>query len=171
MNIKTNFKIDNWRYAVFEFKIGEEFPEIVEFLTLVEKEFDITVEKYENKIKTDLETLVNEQNITTVVIGNRRTDPYSEHLLPIQKSSEGWPDFIRVHPILDWEYSEIWRFIHFFKIKTWSLYEQGYTSLGKVHNTRKNPYLIVSPTEDGTTEYLPAWFLEDETKERESRIV
>ena len=129
----------------------------------------ITIERYENKIKVDLEVLIREQNITTVVIGNRRTDPYSEHLLPIQKSSEGWPDFTRVHPILDWEYSEIWKFIHYFKIKVCTLYEQGYTSLGKMHNTIKNPYLMIPSSEEGNNEYNPAWMLEDETKERESR--
>ena len=37
----SNFKIDKCRYAVFEFSIDEEFPEIIEFLKQTEKDHDI----------------------------------------------------------------------------------------------------------------------------------
>lgn len=170
MELKANFKIDKWCYAFFEFSTEDEFPEIIDFCRNVEKENGITIEKYENKIRKDLEVLVNEHNVTTVLVGNRRTDPYSEHLLPIQKSSEGWPDFTRVHPVLDWDYSEVWRYILHFKVKVCTLYEQGYTSLGKTHNTRRNPYLMIPSSGEGPTEYYPAWFLKDGTKERDCRV-
>lgn len=128
------------------------------------------MEKYENKIKIDLERMVDTEEITTILIGNRRTDPYSEHLKHVDKSSEGWPDFTRIHPLLDWDYPEIWKFINFFKFKVCSLYEQGYTSLGRIHNTRKNPHLMKPSNGEGPPEFYPAWFLKDGSKERESRV-
>jgi FAD synthetase len=48
-----------------------------------------------------------------------------------------------------------------------SLYDLGYTSLGEVHNTIKNPFLKYEL--DGIELYKPAYMLEDEDKERESR--
>ena len=50
------------------------------------------------------------------------------------------------------------------------LYEQGYTSLGKIHNTRHNPYLMIPSSGDCPAEYYPAWFLKDGTKERDWRV-
>ena len=114
---KENLKVDQCRYAYFEYKEEEEFKEIIEYCQDIEKEYSLTIEKYENNIKNDLEYLVNEENVTTILIGNRRTDPYSQKLKPIEKSSEGWPDFTRVHPILDWDYNDVWKFINFFKFK------------------------------------------------------
>lgn len=126
-------------------------------MTQFEKDQGISVEKYTNKIKEDLEMLVNEQGVTTVILGNRRTDPYSDSLKAVQKSTDGWPDFMRIHPILDWTYNEVWKFIKFFNFSICSLYGEGYTSLGLVSNTRKNPYLLKSTTAEGVYEYYPAW--------------
>jgi len=49
-----------------------------------------------------------------------------------------------------------------------SLYDEGYTSLGEMDNTIKNPYLRYE-TQDGKIEYAPAYTLKCEEHERESR--
>lgn len=52
------------------------------------------------------------------------------------------------------------------------LYDEGYTSLGEMDNTIKNPHLRVVKTNDAGEEiesYLPAFALKDEEDERESR--
>ena len=74
-------------------------------------------------------------------MGNRRTDPSSSDLKIICHSSPGWPDFMRVFPILDWNYHDVWVFLKGYDLAYCSLYDEGYTSLGDKHNTIKNPYL------------------------------
>jgi 3'-phosphoadenosine 5'-phosphosulfate sulfotransferase (PAPS reductase)/FAD synthetase len=102
-------------------------------------------------------------------MGNRRSDPWSRDLEAICKSSPGWPDFYRVFPILDWEYHDVWHFLRNYEQHYCSLYDLGYTSLGEMDNTIKNPYLKVEHS-DGKVEYLPAYALKSEDHERDSRV-
>jgi FAD synthetase len=80
-------------------------------------------------------------------MGNRRTDPYSQDLQPFTQSSEGWPDFMRVFPILEWDYRSVWQFLRSFDLPYCSLYDQGFTSLGEKHNSQPNAALKVAETE------------------------
>jgi len=102
-------------------------------------------------------------------MGNRRSDPWSRDLEPITKSSPGWPEFMRVFPILDWNYSQVWQFLRQYEQPYCSLYDEGYTSLGEMDNSQKNPHLR-EEMENGTVRYKPAYMLDDEDKERESRV-
>jgi FAD synthetase len=88
-------------------------------------------------------------------MGNRRTDPWSQNLDYICPSSQGWPSFTRVFPILDWNYHEVWQYLKSYELIYCVLYDQGYTSLGEIHNSQKNPYLKI----EGKEEYLPAFNL------------
>ena len=71
---------------------------------------------------------------------------------------------MRVNPILDWTYSEIWYFIRMLQLPYCVLYDQGYTSIDHKLNTVKNKHLI-----DQNGKELPAWMLEDQMSERHSR--
>lgn len=110
-------------------------------------------------------SIVKEYDTKAVIMGNRRTDPYSSDLSLITPSSEGWAPFFRINPLLDWSYKDIWDFIMLFNLPYCPLYDKGYTSLGGISNTLPNQELI---KEDGT--YLPARYLNDESKERCGRI-
>jgi FAD synthetase len=112
--------------------------------------------------------LIDTENVKAIVMGNRRSDPWSRDLEVVCKSSPGWPDFYRVFPILDWTYSTVWSFLRIFEMPYCCLYDQGYTSLGEIDNTQKNPHLKVESEEE--TVYLPAYNLKNEEHERESRI-
>lgn len=76
-----------------------------------------------------------------------------------------WPQFMRVSPILDWHYSDIWDYIYTFQVPACKLYELGYTSLGNTKNTSKNPYLLQNDSKDGSC-YYPAYKLLNENLER-----
>lgn len=71
---------------------------------------------------------------------------------------------MRVNPILDWTYEDIWEFIVKTKIGYCSLYNVGYTSVGNTQNTIKNDSLKGS---DG--EFVPAFHLKDTNSERKGR--
>jgi FAD synthetase len=77
------------------------------------------------------------------------------------------PPFMRVNPILDWHYGHIWHFLRRYELPYCSLYDKGYTSLGKVDDTLPNPALA---RPDGSGEYYPAYMLQDWTQERAGRI-
>ncbi|KAI7868790.1 hypothetical protein BDF14DRAFT_1790918 [Spinellus fusiger] len=97
-----------------------------------------------------------------VFVGIRRNDPYAETLTHFDMTDKHWPQFMRVHPIIDWTYKDIWDFLLKLGIPYCSLYDQGYTSLGSMENTQPNPQL---KDELGST-FKPAYLLKDELYER-----
>ena len=78
-----------------------------------------------------------------------------------------WPRVMRVHPVLDWAFPQVWSFIRGLSLPYPSLYDQGYTSLGNPDNTRPNPALAYN--EGGEQRHRPAYMLEDSSLERQGR--
>ncbi|KAB8297750.1 hypothetical protein EYC80_001552 [Monilinia laxa] len=92
----------------------------------------------------------------------------------------GWPRFMRVHPVIDWHYREIWGFIRHLQIPYCPLYDQGYTSLGGTTDTHPNPVLVASDDDDDddseaadgktpTRKFKPAYELVEDMEERLGR--
>jgi FAD synthetase len=102
-------------------------------------------------------------------MGNRSTDPYSSQLNKFQMTDKGWPQVMRVFPILDWSYAEVWQVMLALSIDYCSLYDQGYTSLGNPENTSRNPALEYKDHQ-GETSYKPAHTLQDGSEERAGRL-
>lgn len=82
-------------------------------------------------------------------------------------TSAGWPDMMRVNPILRWSYSTVWAYLRSTGLPYCSLYDDGYTSLGSTADTLPNPGLQ-HPDDPWT--FLPAWELADGTSERDGRV-
>lgn len=146
---------------------ADTFPEIDEFVKECEREYGLDMEVSTETMKNALQKyLEHHRGVKAVFVGIRRADPWSENLKYMQKTDHGWPDFMRVHPVIDWEYDEIWQFLRLLKIPYCSLYDHGYTSLGSIKTTVPNPGL---QRDDGS--YRPAYELEDPTSERIGRNV
>jgi hypothetical protein len=69
---------------------------------------------------------------------SRSGDPNAEGQEYFCPSSAGWPPFMRINPILDWTYHDVWTFLRATGVSYCHLYDVGYTSLGGVHNTLPN---------------------------------
>lgn len=133
-------------------------------------------------------------HLKAILVGIRRTDPYGSELLHFQKTDHGWPDFMRVHPVIDWHYADIWNFLRILGIPYCVLYDLGYTSLGGTTNTVPNPDLKLENTNDEKNNniikeygngnehknnekninqqlyFRPAYELQDELQERKGRF-
>jgi len=146
------------------------FPEIDEYIDQAKKLYDLDLITISEPMKEALKYFLEQRNnLRAISVGVRRTDPYSEHLQPFTPTDKDWPDFMRVLPIINWNYDDVWTFLLRLNVPYCSLYEQGYTSLGGTNNTIKNPALKIEC--DGDEEkYEPAYKLKDGNLERLGRI-
>ncbi|KAF5392821.1 hypothetical protein D9757_000829 [Collybiopsis confluens] len=85
-------------------------------------------------------------DISGILIGTRRTDPHGNKISFRCPTDEGWPEFDRVNPIINWSYANVWTFLRQLNIPYCKLYDEGYTSLGSTYNTFPNPALLVTPS-------------------------
>ncbi|ONH64669.1 putative FAD synthase [Cyberlindnera fabianii] len=134
-----------------------QFPELVTFINDTTRQYSLHLDQYNTTLKEGFEEYLDKHTqIKTIIVGTRRTDPYARGLKDIQRTDSGWPDFVRVHPVVDWRYDEVWCFLLRANISYCSLYDQGFTSLGGVDTTIRNPYLL----DKETGQYNPAYMLE-----------
>ncbi|KAG6034028.1 hypothetical protein E4U40_004462 [Claviceps sp. LM458 group G5] len=143
------------------------FPEVEEFVTRTTKEYRLDLARYALPMRRALEAYREDKpSVKAIFMGTRRTDPHCEFLTPFAQTDKGWPQFMRVNPILDWHYVDIWTFIRCLDVPFCSLYQQGYSSLGGVTNTRPNPALAIDAQ---GTEFRPAYELVRDDEERLGR--
>ncbi|KAL9126423.1 MAG: hypothetical protein Q9217_004515 [Psora testacea] len=108
------------------------------------------------------------QQIKGIFVGTRRTDPHGANLSPFDPTDRGWPPFMRIHPVLEWQYGEIWSFLRYLEVEYCELYYEGYTSLGGVGDTHPNPALRYWDA-GGKERFKPAFQLEEDSEERLGR--
>lgn len=145
-----------------------EFPQLSEFISGISSKYNLEMRKLKGSQKSGLEQLKAEQpSIVAVFMGSRSTDPAGRFMKSnSQWTDKDWPHFFRVCPVFDLTYTEVWKALRGLNIPYCSLYDRGYTSLGKLKKTHQNPALLV-PGE--TDKYLPAFRLENDCLERLSR--
>ena len=49
------------------------------------------------------------RGVRAVFVGTRRTDPHGALLTHFDETDADWPRFMRIHPVIDWHYREVWR--------------------------------------------------------------
>ncbi|KAI9170842.1 putative FAD synthase [Paramyrothecium foliicola] len=144
------------------------FPEVDSFVASSAAEYHLEVARYVLPMRKGLEVYLGDRpNVRAIFVGTRRTDPHGENLKHFDPTDAGWPDFMRVHPVIDWHYTEIWAFIRHLGIDYCPLYDQGYTSLGGTKDTHPNPQLKKGG--DKGNGFRPAYELTADDEERLGR--
>lgn len=147
-------------------KVADPFPQVDDFVAECAKEYPLDIYADNLPMKGALANYLHKNpHVKAIYVGIRRADPYGESLKYIQRTDHGWPDFIRIHPVLEWTYTQIWEFLIQTGVSYCSLYDAGYTSLGGVTTTVRNPELA---NDDGS--YRPAHSMKDGSKERVGRF-
>ena len=72
------------------------------------------------------------RGVKAVFVGTRRTDPHGALLTHFDETDADWPRFMRIHPVIDWHYREVWR-VSFSSVTAEA---EAYKEVGK--NMKKN---------------------------------
>ncbi|KAL2869223.1 FAD synthase [Aspergillus lucknowensis] len=152
----------------------DSFPAVEEFVRTSELYYHLDLLKYttcppDSTLKSCFQDYLDRNpTVKAIFVGTRRSDPYGEKLDYFARTDSGWPDFMRIHSVVDWRYAEIWAFIKCLDLDYCILYDQGYTSLGGVKDTLPNPRLLMRDVMDGRR-YQPAHVLTEDEDERLGR--
>ncbi|KAM0826362.1 hypothetical protein ACQ4PT_068937 [Festuca glaucescens] len=142
------------------------FPEINSFTYETVSTYGLPLETIGLDFKSGLEGLLKKKPTKAIFIGTRIGDPNAVGQEQFSPSSPGWPPFMRVNPILDWSYRDVWSFLLTCKVKYCSLYDEGYTSIGSIYDTVPNALLCDS---SNGKSFRPAYMLSDGRLERAGR--
>ncbi|KAL7627303.1 3'-phosphoadenosine 5'-phosphosulfate sulfotransferase [Parahypoxylon ruwenzoriense] len=148
------------------------FPEVDAFVASTSAAYHLDLTTSSEPMKPALtDYLRTRPQVKAVFVGTRRTDPHGAALSFFDKTDAGWPPFMRVHPVIDWHYREVWGFIRALGIPYCPLYDKGYTSLGGTDDTHPNPALLRDQNTakaNGQT-FRPAYELVEDKEERLGR--
>lgn len=141
------------------------FPELEDFIQSSVTRYNLDLKSVNGpNFKEALKNFKNETTVSHIFMGTRSTD-LVKPISFFEPTDPGWPEFIRVNPLLNWSYHQIWSFLRDLEVPYCSLYDKGYTSIGTAKNTFVNPKLK-DPSGNG---YFPAYMLSDPQDERQGR--
>jgi len=151
--------------VTFFFDKPDDFPEVVEFTKEINAMYSLDMKIYNSDFFTGLKDLLDTTPIKAIFLGTRKGDPNAGDQQIFSPSSPGWPVFMRINPIMDWSYHDVWEFLTLCDLPYCCLYDRGYTSLGSVDKTFPNAALARA---DGY--FSPAHMLQDPKLERSGRV-
>jgi FAD synthetase len=85
------------------------FAEVDAFVDESVATYELDLARYAMPMKDAFKRYLEEQKkVRAILVGTRRTDPHGQFLTHFDQTDHGWPAFMRVHPVIDWHYAEIW---------------------------------------------------------------
>ncbi|XP_057983007.1 uncharacterized protein LOC131167941 [Malania oleifera] len=152
------------------FETSSAFHEIDSFTHETAATYGLQMDIIRLDFKSGLEVLLKSRPIRAIFLGVRIGDPTAVGQEQFSPSSPGWPPFMRVNPILDWSYRDVWAFLLTCKVRYCSLYDQGYTSIGSIYDTVPNALLCIDRSSSSKEKFKPAYLLPDGRLERAGRV-
>jgi FAD synthetase len=144
------------------------FPAVTAFVQSSATTYHLALTQYAAPMRDAFASyLADFPTVRAIFVGTRRTDPHGARLTHFDPTDGGWPAFMRIHPVIDWHYADIWGFIREVGVEYCELYDMGYTSLGGTDDTHPNPALAVE--DGGGGKFRPAYELVEDEEERLGR--
>lgn len=85
------------------------FAEVEEFVSTSSRACSLALSRYSKPMKAAFtEYLQDFPKVKAIFVGTRRTDPHGAQLTHFDPTDHGWPNFMRIHPVIDWHYVDIW---------------------------------------------------------------
>lgn len=85
------------------------FKEVEDFVASSAATYSLSLKTYSKPMRAAFaEYLHDKPTVKAIFVGTRRTDPHGASLTHFDPTDHGWPDFMRIHPVIDWHYVEIW---------------------------------------------------------------
>jgi len=160
----AKFSQSNSKMRALYIRCRSPFDAVEDFLHVCETRYRLELFSFEGTLKDGLQAFLSQASRRAILIGTRSTDPNGANLTKCNPTDSDWPAVMRIHPILDWSYHDVWDFLRILRVGWCDLYDTGYTSLGSTFNTKPNPYL------ETPAGWRPAWELEDGALERAGRL-
>lgn len=86
------------------------FDEVTTFVASSISTYKLDLARYALPMKEGFKQYLEDKEgkVKAILVGTRRTDPHGGSLTHFDMTDGGWPRFMRVHPVIDWHYTEIW---------------------------------------------------------------
>ena len=85
------------------------FPQVDAFVTQSSQTYHLNLVRYPAPLRSAFEAYLRDRpQVKAVFVGTRRTDPHGANLTHFDATDRGWPAFVRIHPVIDWHYAEVW---------------------------------------------------------------
>ena len=143
------------------------FPEMLSFLHSTAQRYQLRTLTLHGPYRDALAQLFasHPTRLEAIFMGQRRCDPSGPSLSLVTPSSPEYPRFLRINPLLQWSYADVWRALRDWRLEYCSLYDRGFTSIGSSSNSRPNARLW----DEQTQSWRGAWTLLDGDDERGGR--
>jgi len=130
------------------FETRDNFPEVLAFMAETAAALGVECETLRGGFKAGLRRLLDE-GARCVLMGTRRADPDGGLLEVFSPTSLDWPPLMRVCPALHLGYADVWALLRGARLPFCALYAEGFTSLGALHDSARNPALALLLLKDG----------------------
>lgn len=85
------------------------FKEVEDFVNESQMTYRLDLAHYHKPMREGfLDYLAERPQVRAIFVGTRRTDPFAKDLKHFDPTDRGWPEFVRVHPVIDWHYANVW---------------------------------------------------------------